>query len=166
MQTKEDVLDLTLDHIFGDVPLPEPTADWRSDVRRLTQSWRTVMLRHPWAPSLIGRPVWGPRVLSRTEYLQSALLRGGLTDLELVVMTRLLANYVIGSALTEATFRQAADPRIREVARRHITRNHTAYPVLNASGHLDTERGNDDDLFNRGLDAILAATPQRDAQRP
>lgn len=163
VRTKEDVLDLALDHIFGEVPLPAPTADWQSDVRRLTQSWRAVMLRHPWTPSLIGRPVLGPRVLARTEYLQSALLRGGLTDLELTVVTRLLANYVIGAALTEATFRQSADPRIRDIVRRHITGNPTAYPVLNASGHLDADRWNDDELFDRGLDAILAATPQHDA---
>jgi AcrR family transcriptional regulator len=163
VRTKEDVLDLALDHIFGEVPLPVPAADWRSDVRRLAQSWRAVLLRHPWSPSLIGRPVSGPRVLARTEYLQSALLRGGLADLELAVATRLLANYVIGAALTEATFRQNADPRIRDAARRHITGNPTAYPVLNASGHLDADRWNDDELFDRGLDAILAAEPQHDA---
>jgi AcrR family transcriptional regulator len=163
VRIKEDVLDLALDHIFGEVPVPAPTADWRSDVRRLTQNWRAVMLRHPWAPSLIGRPVLGPRVLARTEYLQSALVRGGLADLELAVATRLLANYVIGAALTEGTFRQGADPRIPDAARRHITGNPTAYPVLNASGHLDADRWNDDELFDRGLDAILATMPQHDA---
>jgi AcrR family transcriptional regulator len=163
VRTREDVLDLALDHIFGDVPLPEPTHDWRSDVRHLMQAWRAVMLQHPWAPSLIGRPMLGPRVLSRTEYLQSALSRGGLENRDLTVTTRLLANYVIGSALTESTFRQSADPRIRADARRHITVNPTAYPVLNASGHLDAARWNDDELFDHGLDAILAAVPQPEA---
>ncbi|MEU6078427.1 TetR/AcrR family transcriptional regulator C-terminal domain-containing protein [Micromonospora sp. NPDC047074] len=157
VKTKEDVLDLALDHIFGEVPLPDATDDWRNDARTLIRDWRAAMLRHPWAPSLIGRPMLGPNVLARTEYLQSALLRGGLTDLRLAVTTRMLANYVIGAALTEATWRQTADPPAQ--AREHVTANPAAYPTLNASGHLDAARWSDDDLFERGLDAILATTP-------
>ena len=159
VRTKEDVLDLALDHIFGDVPLPEPTPDWRSDVHHLIRSWRAAMLQHPWGPSLISRPMLGPCVLARTEFLQSALARGGLVGIGLTVATRLLANYVIGSALTETTFQQSADPQVRADARRHITMNPAAYPALNASGHLDTDRWNDDELFDLGLDAILAAVP-------
>jgi hypothetical protein len=38
--------------------------------------------------------------------------------------------------------------------------------VANASGHLDDARWNDDDLFDRGLDAILAtAQPDHNMQR-
>lgn len=158
VKTKDDVLDLALDHVFGDVPLPDPTPDWEDDARHLIRNWRVVMLRHPWAPTLIGRPMLGPRVLARTEFLQSALSRGGFADLNLAVTTRVLANYVIGAALTETAFRGTTDPQMRAQARRHITANPTAYPTLNASGHLDADRWNDDELFDRGLDAILAAT--------
>jgi AcrR family transcriptional regulator len=156
VSTKEDVLDLAFDHIFGEVELPEP-ADWRDDVRSLMRAWRAVLLRHPWAPAWIGRPVLGPRVLARTEFLQSALSRGGLTDLRLAVTTHLLANHVIGAALTEATYRRTpAAPRLD--VRRHITADPAAFPTLNASGHLDAGRWNYDELFERGLDAILATT--------
>ncbi|WFE67486.1 TetR/AcrR family transcriptional regulator [Micromonospora sp. WMMD714] len=193
--TKEDVLDLAVDQIFGEVPLPtenamvtdnptesavvtdnsvenavvtdgptgEPSvavgADWRDDVRTLTAGWRAAMLRHPWAPSLIGRPMLGPHVLARTEFLQSALVRAGFTGVHLAVMTRLVANYVIGAALTEATWRQTNDPRVRAEARRHLEANAAAYPTLTASGHLDDAQWSDDDLFLRGLDAILATHP-------
>ncbi|MCA2218946.1 TetR/AcrR family transcriptional regulator [Jidongwangia harbinensis] len=155
VKTKEDVLDLALDRIFGEVPLPEAGDDWAQDVRRLIRAWRSVMLRHPWAPGLIGRPMLGPNVLARTEHLQSALVRGGLAGRDLAVTTRLLANYVIGAALTEATWRRTADPAAQREARRHITADPTAYPTLNASGHLDAGRWDDDDLFERGLDAVL-----------
>lgn len=160
VRTKDDVLDLAVDHIFGEVMLPEATPDWRADVRLLIRGWRAAMLRHPWTPDLIGRPVPGPRVLARTEFLQSALSRGGLADRDLAVTTRLLANYVIGAALTEATFRGTTGPRTRSEARRQITANPAAYPTLNASGHLDPTRWNADDLFDRGLDALLATTPK------
>jgi AcrR family transcriptional regulator len=160
VKTKDDVLDLAVDQIFGEVALPDVGDDWRDDVRTLTCRWRAVMLRHPWAPGLIGRPMLGPNVLARTEFLQSALVRGGFTGVQLAVVTRMLANYVIGAALTEATWRQSEDPETRAEARRHIAANHTAYPTLTASGHLDDERWSDDDLFERGLDAILT-TPRR-----
>lgn len=159
VRTKEDVLDLAVDQIFGEVPLPNATDDWREDARRLVRNWRAAMLCHPWAPSLIGRPMLGPNVLARTEYLQSALVRGGFSGLQLTVATRVLANYVIGAALTEATWHQTTAPQTQKEARRHITANPAAYPTLNASGHLDTDRWSDDDLFERGLDAILAAPP-------
>ena len=160
VKTKDDVLDLAVDQIFAEVQLPDAGGDWRDNVRELTCKWRAAMLRHHWAPSLIGRPMLGPNVLARTEFLQSALVRGGFTGVQLAVVTRMLANYVIGAALTEATWRQSEDPEARAEARRHIAANRTAYPTLIASGHLDDERWSDDDLFERGLDAILA-TPRR-----
>ncbi|MFI9639426.1 TetR/AcrR family transcriptional regulator C-terminal domain-containing protein [Micromonospora sp. NPDC051925] len=159
--TKEDVLDLAVDQIFGEVPLPVAGTDWRDDVRTLTSGWRAAMLRHPWAPSLIGRPMLGPHVLARTEFLQSALVRAGFAGVHLAVVTRLVANYVIGAALTEATWHRTSDPEVRAEARRHLVANAAAYPTLTASGHLDDGQWSDDDLFARGLDAILATDPGR-----
>ncbi len=155
VRTREDVLDLAFDQIFGDVPLPSPTADWRADVRRLILAWRAAMLRHPWAPALIGRPQLGPNVLARTEFLQDALTRGGRSGRALAVTTHLLANYVIGAALTESTWRRTADPSAREEARRHVAAHPADYPTLIEAGHLDDGRWPDDDLFTAGLDVIL-----------
>ena len=150
--TKEDVLDLAVDEIFGDVDLPGPTDDWRADLLELVRGWRAAMLGHPWAAQLVGRPMLGPNVLSRTEFLQAALTRGGLDDGAREVATHLVANFVIGAAVTTATWRQASTPP--GLARRHIT---DAYPTLTASGHLDEQRWNDDELFDRGLDLLLDA---------
>lgn len=154
VRTKEDVLDLAVDHVFGDVELPGPGGEWRDDVRELVLRWRAVMRAHPWAPGLVGRPLLGPNVLARTEFLQAALVRGGFGGLRLSVVTRLLANYVIGAALTEATYRSAGPD-----ARRHIAGRAGAYPTLAASGHLDDTRWSGDELFAHGLDAILATPP-------
>ncbi|GAA0906246.1 hypothetical protein GCM10009557_81410 [Virgisporangium ochraceum] len=130
VDTKEDVLDLAVDHIFGDVPVPPATDDWRHDVRTLVGGWRAAMLRHTWAPGLIGRPMLGPNVVARTAFLEAALGRGGHDGVRLAVVTRLLANFVIGSALTESTWRATA-----------TSATHGGW--------------SDDELFDRGLDAIL-----------
>jgi AcrR family transcriptional regulator len=155
VKTKDDVLDLAVDRIFGDVPIPDLGDNWLEDIRVLVRGWRGVMLRHPWAPRLVGRPMLGPNVLARTEFLQSALVRGGCYGLQLAVATRMLANYVIGASLTEATWHQTRDPDTRAAARDHVTANANAYPTLNASGHLDDTRWDDDLLFEEGLNGIL-----------
>ena len=90
MRTREDVLDLAFDHIFGDVRRPTPSPDWQADVRELVLGWRAAMLRHPWAPPLVGRPHLGPNVQSRTDSLRAAL--------------------------TEATWRRTADPATPDLA--------------------------------------------------
>ncbi|MEU8815390.1 TetR/AcrR family transcriptional regulator C-terminal domain-containing protein [Actinoplanes sp. NPDC048796] len=148
VRTKDDVLDLAVDEIFSEVRLPAATADWRADVSDLIRGWRDAMLRHPWSVTLIGRPMLGPNVLARTEFLQATLIRGGLTGHDLAVATRLLANFVVGAAATAAV----ADPA---QARRHITADPGAYPTLTASGHLDPGEWNDDDLFESGLHVLL-----------
>lgn len=158
VKTKDDVLDLALDRVFAEVQLPEKTNEWRADVRTLVSRWREVMLAHSWAPALIGRPMLGPNVLARTEFLQASLARSGMSESELTVRTRLLANFVIGSALTEATWHQTGDPATRGEARDLITADPDRYPTLTASGHLDEQRWSDADLFERGLDALLADT--------
>jgi AcrR family transcriptional regulator len=149
VRTRDDVLDLAFDQIFGEVAIPVAGDDWREEVRELAAGWRAAMLRHPWSPGLVGRPLLGPNVLARTEFLQAALVRGGHSGRRLAVATHLLANYVIGAALTEATWRRAA----RAEARRHLA----GYPTLEASGHLDDERWPDDELFAGGLAVILSS---------
>ncbi|MEU4625769.1 TetR/AcrR family transcriptional regulator C-terminal domain-containing protein [Actinoplanes sp. NPDC023801] len=155
VDTKDDVLDLAVDEIFGGVPLPVAGSDWAADVRTLIHGWRNAMLAHPWAPTLIGRPWIGPNVLTRTEFLQGALVRGGLDGERLAVITRLLANFVIGSAATETAWRRTAPDQ--GTARPPIAAD--TYPTLAGSGHLDESRWPDDLLFGRGLDAILALVP-------
>ncbi|WP_348774331.1 TetR/AcrR family transcriptional regulator C-terminal domain-containing protein [Micromonospora sp. WMMD998] len=156
VRTKDDILDLAVDQVFADVLLPEPSENWQDDVRLLTHRWREVMLRHPWAAGLIGRPMLGPNVLARTEFLQSALVRGGLTGVRLAVSTRMIANFVIGAALTEATWRQVSPDRTRNQAREHIAARPATYPTLVASGHLDSSQWDEDDLFTRGITELLS----------
>ena len=161
VRTKDDVLDLAVDRIFGEVPVPDPSESWLEDIRGLARAWRRAILDHPWAAGLIGRPMLGPNVLARTEFLQSALVRGGCSGLHLAVTTRLLANYVIGASLTEATWRRTTEPETRAAARAHIVASANAYPTLDASGHLDDTRWDDELLFDEGLDGILRTAARR-----
>lgn len=155
VRNRDELLDLAFDHIFGDVPLPPPSGDWKGDARQLLRAWREAMLEHPWSPMLVGRPAIGPNVLSRTEFLHATLARAGLSDDDLAAASHVLANYVVGVALNDATWRQAAGTNLRVAARAHLTSQGDRYPMLTRHGHLDEQKRNDEELFLTGLDAIL-----------
>jgi AcrR family transcriptional regulator len=158
VSTKEDLLDLAVDHVVGGVPIPEPGPDPRAAVRTLLLGWRAAMLAHPWSPSLLGRPLLGPNVLARTEFLQAMLTRAGLSGIDLASGTRLLASFVIGAAMVDATWRRLDDPAVLDKARAHITGLRELYPTLNTSGFVDGA-WSDDDHFRVGLERVLDTLP-------
>lgn len=107
VDTKDDVLDLALDEIFGEVPLPAPLASdgWREPLSAFLHQWRTVLLQHPWSAPLLGtRPLMGPNALARSEFLHATLLAAGVPQPHLAAAAYALSNYVIGSVATRAAW--------------------------------------------------------------
>lgn len=152
VRTKDDVLDLALDTIFGEVALPE-AAEWRAGVTALIGGWRAAMLRHPWSASVLGRPLLGPNVLARTEFLHAALVSAGFEGRPLVTAAYALSNYVIGSALMQVSSAGEDEAAVREAADAHLAANRDRYPSLAAHGHVS---GNDwDTAFAQGLACLL-----------
>ncbi|MDH2427313.1 TetR/AcrR family transcriptional regulator [Sphaerisporangium sp. TRM90804] len=154
VKTKDDVIDLAVDAIFDEVSLPEPSSRWDDDVRALVLQWRATMLRHPWAAGLLGRPLLGPNVLERTEFLQATLRRAGFEGPVLAAATHGLANYVIGSAATQSTWQHLATPELQQSADAHVRAHADLYPTLAVTHHLGEHDW--DDLFRRGLEFMLA----------
>jgi AcrR family transcriptional regulator len=153
VDTKDDVLDLALDAVFAEAQVPSPSDDWRADVTALVGRWRTAMLRHPWSATLLGRPLLGPNVLERTEFMHAALKRAGLTGPHLTSAAYGLSHYVIGSAVTQASWHQRDVAAVQEAATRYVHANRHAYPSLADHGHpsdLDW-----DSAFDRGLGYFL-----------
>ncbi|WUI03755.1 TetR/AcrR family transcriptional regulator [Spirillospora sp. NBC_00431] len=159
VETKDDVLDLALDAVFGGVPIPDPGPDWRAGVVALTSGWRRAMLDHPWSASVLGgRPLLGPNVLARTDFLYAALATTGATGPRLAGAAYAVANYVIGSALMQLGVRDDGDPTARKAAE-HLVRNRDLYPALAEHGHL---RGDEwDTAFTQGLEYILDGIARR-----
>src|SRR5262245_40097652 len=50
---KEEILDALVDVVFGEIELPVPGADWRSEMERRARSARGVLGRHRWAIGLL-----------------------------------------------------------------------------------------------------------------
>ncbi|NVI93167.1 TetR/AcrR family transcriptional regulator C-terminal domain-containing protein [Actinomadura sp. BRA 177] len=150
VKTKDDVLELALDTIFGDVPLPETGARCRAGVIALMSGWRRAMLDHPWSAAVLGgRPLLGPNVLARTDFLYATLATTGLAGTRLATAAYAVANYVIGSALMQV----GAQSDTASAAAEHLARNRDLYPALAEHGHLDD--GDCDAAFVQGLDYLL-----------
>ncbi|WHM37646.1 TetR/AcrR family transcriptional regulator [Streptomyces sp. BPTC-684] len=84
VDTKDDLLELALDSVFGELRVPDvegagADADWRDQLRELAVSYRSVMVRHPWVSPLVGRYLnIGPRSMEFANAAQKILSRSGL----------------------------------------------------------------------------------------
>ncbi|MET8408657.1 TetR/AcrR family transcriptional regulator [Streptomyces sp. NPDC005195] len=56
VDTKDDLLELALDAVFGELGLPEAGSgeDWRDQLRSVAAGYRALLVRHPWVSPLIG----------------------------------------------------------------------------------------------------------------
>ncbi|MEV8378836.1 TetR family transcriptional regulator [Kribbella sp. NPDC056861] len=154
VKTKEDLLDLALDHVVGEVPVPAPDVPPRAGLQKLLVGWYSAMVAHPWSPSLLGRPLLGPNVLTRTEYIQAKLVEDGLAGKDLAAVTHTLAGLVLGSAMADATWQRIDDPAAIAKVRAHILDSADRYPTLSTSGFVDAG-WSDNELFALGLDRVL-----------
>src|SRR4051795_5648819 len=50
---KSEILDALVDLVFGEIELPVPGSDWRSEMERRAHSTRDVLARHRWAIGLL-----------------------------------------------------------------------------------------------------------------
>ncbi|MBF8189865.1 TetR/AcrR family transcriptional regulator [Nonomuraea sp. K274] len=155
VKSKEDVLDLALDAVMGEIDLVECDS-WRATLAgQLTQS-RDVMRRHPWLPALTAtRPVIGPNALARSSLFYAALARAGLSGPELLAAVGSLSYYVNGYVAAENTWwatvrTPAADAEARDRVGRYLD-EHT--PEL--AGHAQVNIDDFDRQFALGLDIIL-----------
>lgn len=158
VDTKDDVVDLALDAILGELP-PGGAAsgdgaaegEWRAAIVALLVDWRTTMLRHPWSAALLQRPTLGPNLLARMEFLQAALVRPGFTGTHLHTATWTLYNYLMGATVARASFQLSEEDR--ETAQRRLRDRSEEFPTLSAHQYMLEDDW--DGTFATGLGYVL-----------
>ncbi|MDI6099670.1 TetR/AcrR family transcriptional regulator [Actinoplanes sp. NEAU-A12] len=102
--TKDDLLELAVDEVMGEVYVPEAgDTPWRVGVSVTAGGMRTMLLRHPWVIGLLGvRPTIGPNVMRMTNRTVALLSAAGFHGPRLAHVHSLITAHVIGSATTEA----------------------------------------------------------------
>jgi len=86
LANKDAILDGLVERIAGEIleesasVTTEPSDDWRDEVRARSLAARRVMMRHPWAPSLItSRRAIPMEIQAVFEAALAAMIRGGLS---------------------------------------------------------------------------------------
>ncbi len=69
LATKEELLDLMVDQVYGEIPLPGPDiGNWRAALTDIAVRTRRVARQHEWFVELLGgRPQIGPHALANME---------------------------------------------------------------------------------------------------
>jgi AcrR family transcriptional regulator len=102
VSAKEELLDLMLDAVQGEMEVPEPSGDWRADLAAIARNSRAVMHRHRWAMDFMGgRPPMGPNSLRNAERGLAALAGLGLRKAEAINILMTVTTYVMGAVLRE-----------------------------------------------------------------
>jgi AcrR family transcriptional regulator len=100
--SKEELQDLMLEAIEAEIDVPEPSGDWRADLRTFARTARAVHLRHQWALEFRGMgPPTGPNDARNADRMFGAFDGLGLDVGTTVWMTQAVTTYVIGAVQRE-----------------------------------------------------------------
>ncbi|HEY8980541.1 MAG TPA: TetR/AcrR family transcriptional regulator [Streptomyces sp.] len=104
VETKDELLELALDEVYGEVPLPQAD-DWEAELRQLAAWYRTLLVRHPWASPLGGRYLnIGPNALEWAGAVQRAVRRTNLPVEDITGVIAAVFQFVYGFGTMEAHF--------------------------------------------------------------
>ena len=100
--SKEELHQLMLEKVQAEAEAPEPSGNWRADLRTYAHNARAALLRHPWAIDFLGvGPPSGPNNARNLERLIAALDGLGLDIATAIRISMTVATYVMGAALRE-----------------------------------------------------------------
>ncbi|MEV4315278.1 TetR/AcrR family transcriptional regulator [Actinocrispum sp. NPDC049592] len=107
--SKAELLDLMLDHIYGDdLQPPDDGRGWRKGLEQVATSTWELCHRHAWLQHVSGaRALLGPNATRSFEYSLAVLAGTGLTDGERVSTIVAVNNYVTGYARAAAEAAEA-----------------------------------------------------------
>lgn len=151
---RDDLLDLAVDAVFGELPLPDrPADDWVEEIRVFMHNLRTALLAHPWSGALASsRPLLGPEALARSEFVYAALARAGFTGAELTAAAAAVSNLVIGSVAAEASWQHDGETAARHAVHEHLQANAHAFPAM---AELSATSGDWTEQFTHSVEILL-----------
>jgi AcrR family transcriptional regulator len=160
VSSKYDLYELMFDAVYGELKYPEPSGDWRADLRAVCVGIHELGRRHPWAILLGVQPAMGPNVVRYREFLAKVLGPLGLDQQTRVEVAAVLNNYLMGSAHRETAWDQIKEragltgSQWQERLGEFLVRAQRDNPELAADVetrlHLTSDRS-----FELGLDCVL-----------
>ncbi|HZR48994.1 MAG TPA: TetR/AcrR family transcriptional regulator [Streptosporangiaceae bacterium] len=166
VRSKNDLFELMFDAVYGELEYPEPSGDWRADLRAICVGIRALGRRHRWVILLGVQPAMGPNVVRYRQFLADVLGPLGLDQRTRVEVAAVLNNYLMGSAHRDTAWDQIrvraglTGEQWRERLSEFLVRAERDNPELAADIatrlHLTS-----DDSFELGLDCVLDGVAAR-----
>ena len=154
---KDEILDGIVDIVAGEIELPAIGGDWKMAMRRRAVSAHAVLLRHPWATSLIvSRANVGPAMLRYVDQTIGCLREAGFSYVSADHAWNAIDSHVYGFTLQTLNFPFQPD-EYAHVAKAFLPMiPPDQYPWLNGLSQQVID-GRYDGLhdFGFGLDLIL-----------
>ncbi|MEU2285432.1 TetR/AcrR family transcriptional regulator [Streptomyces sp. NPDC013178] len=172
VDTKDELLELALDAVYGGLELPDPQAEgeaWREQLRALATAYRSLLVRHRWLSPLAGRFLnIGPNSLAFSRTIQQVIRRTGLPAHRITSAISAVFQFVYGYGTIEGHFfGRAADTGMTpdeyfQHAMTTVTEAPQAAEVVEESKDIMAARGGDtvaemlDRDFTYALDLLVA----------
>jgi AcrR family transcriptional regulator len=154
---KDDILGGMVDIVMGKIELPAAGADWKAAIRRTAKSAYEVLLRHPWAASLVlsGAGVSDAR-LRYMDAILGSLRRGGFSAEMTDHAYHALDSHIMGFTLWQVGI-SAGMANISSVDDflRELDQDAYRYLAEHAQQHMKERNPEDEGEFAFGLDLIL-----------
>lgn len=162
---KDDLLELALDQVLGEVDLPADGAGpWPDILRDVAWSmWRVLISHGDLARASLGRTHTGPAILRISEALVSTMINGGVPDATALAARDRLLLYICADAYEASLYLaklrafgpEAVEGFLNQVRTylRSLSPDTFPYTVRHADGLVG---GPCDDRFRTGLDFLIA----------
>ncbi|OKJ13984.1 TetR/AcrR family transcriptional regulator [Kitasatospora sp. CB01950] len=171
---KEDLLELALDVVSGEMELPRPEdgLGWQDGLRALAVTWRAAMLAHPWAVRLFNDYLnIGPNSVRYSARAVQVARSSPLSEADAMAALSAIFQYTYGFTAVEVNWQEKADAAgtTEEGLIAEITEAVTKVPSIAESGAL-TERPKGPEAvlreqhFHRALDWMLTGMTASAAQ--
>jgi AcrR family transcriptional regulator len=134
VDTKDDLLELALDRVMGELDLPGESADgWRDQIRHLAVGYRRLLVDHPWTSPLAGEFLnVGPHANAFSASVLNVVTRTGLPPHGQAGGIAAVFQFVYGFGTVEGHFRDRC-------ARAGVTQDAYFQHAMSAvSRHADT----------------------------
>lgn len=154
IKNKEDLLNGVVEIILQEVLIPEPTSDWKKDLRRIACSFHATLLRHPNVIPIISThsPVTA-KGLEQAEKILSILNGINKAGLCAFSLMHIIVAYIIGHAGMSLTSQQENKKSNEKQFYQDEENLKTLPNLLNAFQNLSQR--NIDEEFMYGLNLIL-----------
>lgn len=180
VKSKDNLLVLAADHVFGEIELPVPSAaGWQSAAAAMAASMYEMVMRHPWLLSAMSSHlIYGPGKARHDDHLLAIYETAGFTGQDADQAAQVVVTFVLGTALGAAAehawrtrLRRSGDDEAKQLgeAVERITQIARRFPRLRARSEAWATNDADEDprqAFEFGLQTILDGLQARLTLQP